>query len=153
MQKVIWIFKIEAAAQWEPLKIAPAEISAETSLDTGRYLKIFSQLATQCPAISHLAPEIHSGYRRSGNVACFLWRCSWWHLISTYKNQLVLSITKYFLRKLIQGSATAFEYSRNANLTAIKGGGLGGLISQTLGHLSSVSKWLLILEIISLFRA
>lgn len=51
------------------------------------------------------------------------------------QNQLVLSITKYFLRKLIQGSATASEYFRNANLVAVKGDELGGLICTDPGAL------------------
>lgn len=115
--------------------VAPAEILTETSLNTERYLKIFSQVPIQCAAISHLAPELQFGDERSENIACFLWRCSWWHLISTYKTLLVLSITKYFLRKLIQSFATAFEYFKMANLVAIKRDGLGELICTDPGAL------------------
>lgn len=47
----------------------------------------------------------------------------------------MLSITKYFLGKLIQGSATAFEYFKMATLVAIKRDGLGGLIYTDPGAL------------------
>lgn len=92
-------------------------------------------MPTQCAAISHLAPELQFGDKRSGSVGCFFVEVFMMTFNFHLQNQLVLSITKYFLRKLIQGSATAFEFFKSANLVAVERDGLDGLICRHPGAL------------------